>query len=278
MPAPRATNIAGRRREKWDARQRIPTGEERGDSWKAFTTVNWCIVTMNRAFPPPACPIKRDRVPRGLVLQPFPPASGKLAKGAGDPFRHGRAAFTLTEVLIASSIFLLVVGAIIATNFFGGRMLQLVQPMLRANDEARQMLQQITSDIRSAKSVSIGAGSFTTFTNIVGGAPRQGNAIQIYPTTDTNIFIRYYRDTAAQNLKRMTNGGTSATVVANAITNSVVFRAEDAFGNVLTNSQNNMVIFINLEYFELEGSGLPLGPANYFKSYQLQTRAAHRPR
>jgi len=189
-----------------------------------------------------------------------------------------QAAFTLAELMIAMTIFLLVVGAVVATNFFGIRMVQVTQPKLEASAEVRRMMNLLVADITSAKIVRIGSGDLSSFTRVADGTVKQGNALQIYPSTDTNVFIRYFLDTTDQKLKRMTNGAASAVVIANALTNNLVFNGEDAFGNILTNNQNNMVVGLTLQYFQMEGSGTPIGPSNLFKSYQLRTRITHRPR
>lgn len=193
--------------------------------------------------------------------------------GAG----HASRAFTITELLIAMSIFLFVVGAIVATNFFGFRMIGVTQPKLGASAETRQTVNLMLSDISSAKILRIGNGDQSSFTNAVFGALRQGNAIQLYPSTDSNVFVRYFKD-ATNQLTRLfsTNGVTSTSMVAGAVTNSVLFTAEDFGGNPLTNDYNNMVIGIDLQFYQLNGTGTPVGPGKYFNSYRVQTRVTRR--
>lgn len=203
---------------------------------------------------------------------------------------RGRLAFTITETLVAGSVFLLAVGGVLIANTFGMRIVGITQPKLAASGEVRNSMAELISDIRSAKFVHIGNGNSSGFTNVAVGNPKQGNAIQLYTTADTNIFVRFYRSVADKKLKRMTNTATNATIVANAISNSIVFRAEDFSGNILTtNNQNNMVIAIALQYYELngsgtlvgpnnylDGSGTPLGSSSYYKSYSVTNRIAHR--
>jgi len=186
---------------------------------------------------------------------------------AGSPPR--RRAFTLTELLVAGSVFLLVVGGVVLGNSFGMRMVGITQPKLVAAGRLRSVVNQLYTDINSAKFVRVGNGGLSSFTAIGFGSPKQGNAIQIYPTSDTNSFIRYYLDTADKMLKRMNSGATNANAVAAAISNSNVFTGEDFAGNILTNNRPNMAIGVRLQYYELDGPATPVGATNYYKSYAL---------
>jgi len=197
---------------------------------------------------------------------------------------HGRRslarsrAFTYVEMLVASAVFLLVVAAMLVGNSFGMRMMELCRPKLAAAGEIRKAVHLLHSEIGAAKVIHVGRGDRFTFSGAEFGAPREGNAMQIYPAHDTNIFIRYYLDSGDRNLKRMTNGGVSATVVASAISNDVVFVGEDFAGRVLTNDQNNMAIRVSLQYQRMAGSSTPIGPANYYKAHRVETRTAFRER
>ena len=97
----------------------------------------------------------------------------------------------------------------------------------------------------------------------------------MYPSTDTNIFIRYFWDAGDKKLKR-TLSGALATAVAHSISNSLVFTAEDYAGNVLTNFQNNCLVGVNLQFYELGHPKVPIGPGQYYESYQLRTRMMRR--
>jgi len=190
----------------------------------------------------------------------------------------GRKAFTFTELLVASSVFLMVVGGVLIANSVGMRMMGITQPKVAAAGRTRNTVGQLYSDISSAKFVRLGNGNLTGFTNIVAPNPKEGNAIELYTTNDTSVFIRFFRDAADKKLKRVTSSATNATIVANAISNNIVFRAEDFSGNVLTNEEVNMVVAIRLEYYELDGTGTPVGANNYYKSLTLTNRIAHRAR
>lgn len=108
------------------------------------------------------------------------------------------------------------------------------------------------------------------------GSPQQGNAIQIYPSTDTNSFIRYYWDSSDKRWKRTTNGSIAACVVANAIRNSILFSAEDHFGNVLATPQNNRVIGMTLEFFQIAYTVVNICPGGVYDYYRLHSRITRR--
>jgi hypothetical protein len=55
-----------------------------------------------------------------------------------------------------------------------------------------------------------------------------------------------------------------------------VFAAEDHLGNVLTNSQNNRVIGLRLQFYQIAFPVVAVGPGNYYDFYQLRTRVTRR--
>jgi hypothetical protein len=65
-------------------------------------------------------------------------------------------------------------------------------------------------------------------------------------------------------------------VVANAITNSMVFTSEDYTGTVLTNNLNNRVIGMTLQFYQLEYPTVPIGPGAFYDFYQLRTKITRR--
>ena len=104
---------------------------------------------------------------------------------------------------------------------------------------------------------------------------QRGSAIQVYPTTDTNTFVRYFRD-ADQKLKRIPSGTASPTVIVSAISNEVVFTSEDFKGTILTNNENNRVIGLALQFYQLEYPSVSIGPGNLYDFYQLRTKITRR--
>lgn len=185
-------------------------------------------------------------------------------------------AFTLVEVMIATALFSVVVAGTIYTQFFGIRMYELTKSKLGASDEARRAIDLMIQDIRTGKIVRIGNGDKLSFTAIPSDTPQQGSAVQIHPTTDTNVFIRYYWDEGDNQLKRTLNGEQVEAVVANFITNSIVFKAEDAFGMVLSNNANNRVISMMLEFYQLQYPIIRIGPGYYYEYYRLSSKITRR--
>jgi prepilin-type N-terminal cleavage/methylation domain-containing protein len=191
--------------------------------------------------------------------------------------RSARRAFSFVEMMVATVVFALVISAIVYTNMVGMTMMDNTRPKLDAETQSRRLLDQLVNDISSAKLVFVGDGDLATFAPVVAdGAPRQGGALQLCPTLDTNTFILYYRDTADQTLRRASSGAVSGTLIAPGVTNSVVFTGEDYQGSPLTNSQQNMAIGIDLEFSQIGVGGTPIGTNNFFRAYRFQTRVARR--
>ena len=180
------------------------------------------------------------------------------------------AAFTLVELLIAASILLFVVIGILSANLFGMRMFQIAQTKFTAADAARKTLGKISDDIRDSTTTWVGN---TTNGNFVGHLDRElqmGNALLIYPTTNTTNFILYYVNPADQTLRRTTSPHGSTLVLASCITNSPVFQAQNYLGQTLTNNQNHRVIFLSMQCYHPQ-SYLPT--SDYYK---LETTVVRR--
>ena len=193
---------------------------------------------------------------------------------------NSRQAFTLTEIMVAMAIFSMVIAAVIYANMFGLRLYMLVQSKLSSTEDARRVVNDVRDRIQSAKLVEIGDGNATSFTPVALGSNQQGNAIQIYPTTNTSNYARFFFDPATRNLQSLS----SATPLvikteAQSLTNrfaDYVFFAEDEFGNVMTNSRNNRVIRFVLEFYQLQYPIVTIGPGQLYDYYRLQTRVTPR--
>ena len=199
-----------------------------------------------------------------------------LISSASRHRRRHRLAFTLPEALIAMSLFMVVMGGVVFSHMYGLKMFQLARSKLGASDEARRAVSKLVEEIRSAKIIRIGSGGLTNFTTKGMTETQSGNAIQVYPTTNTASFVRYYWDSADNRLKRTTNGVSSVYVVASAISNQVVFTAENHLGQVLTNNNNNRVIGLTLQFYQLQYPTIDIGPGGLYDFYQLRTRITRR--
>ena len=202
--------------------------------------------------------------------------------GNRSALRRGRrcGAFTLPEVLVASAIFALVIGAVIAANLFGWRMWQATDPKLDSDQQCRAMIGQLTTDISCSKSLRVGTGDAAGFTPVPWMTPQQGDALEVRPLSGTNELVRYFRDPATRELVRASIvGGVAETeVMARDIVNATVFRAEDGEGNLLSGVREKMVVAVDLEFGTLGRMAMPMGADRYFKSHDIRLRIATRER
>jgi hypothetical protein len=188
----------------------------------------------------------------------------------------GQAAFTLAEIMTAMGLFSLVVIGVVYSQLFGMKMFNITATRLSASDSARKVLDFVRDDIRSGKLLYVGNGDSTQFTNIGFNGLRQGNALQIYPTADTNVFIRYYLDSASKSLRRTASGSNQVKVLAHFLTNTIAFYAEDYAGHAVTNDQNNRIIRMDLDFYQWEFPVAQAGAGAFYSSYHLQTRMTRR--
>lgn len=177
---------------------------------------------------------------------------------------------------MAMTILVLVLGGGAASHFFGMRLIEITNVKGCASEAAQRSLSTLMADVASAKLVAVGNGTLSSFAPAGADAPQQGSALQIHPSTDTNIFVRYYRDSGDKVLKRVTNGTEVAKVVASAISNADLFTLEDFAGHVLSNRLNNCTVGLLLQFERVPGANVPVGPSRLYTSYQVRSRIAPR--
>lgn len=188
-------------------------------------------------------------------------------------FAGAIAAFTLPEMMVTLSIFSMLVIALVTTQIMGLKMHRISETKLISTAEGREAMNRARDEIRTSKMLAVGIGDAASFTPIPNNAPQIGNALQIYPTTNKNMYVRYFMD-GTNSLKRLALG--KVQTVANYVTNQIVFCAEDFSGTVLTNSQNNRVIRMTLEFYQWEFPGANVGNGGIYDYYRLQTRVTRR--
>lgn len=188
---------------------------------------------------------------------------------ASAPTRRHRA-FTLPEIMVAMTVFGLLVGGIVIAHLFGLSMFRLTELKLNATEDARQTIARMADEIRSCKSTWIGQVKNGEFVALLDGEKQQGSGLLICPTTNTANYIIYFVNPSDRTFRRTTSQPGSASVVAESITNAVVFQARDHLGNVLTNNQNNRVMYVNLKFYQPRRH---LQQADY---YQLETAVTRR--
>jgi hypothetical protein len=198
----------------------------------------------------------------------------RLQPDTSIPLRRG--AFTLVEVLITTVTAVLVLGGAMAAYLYALRMTQYVEPKLMASDYARKAVALLTEDIRTAYDVKVGNRAGSTFSPIAPFTLHAGNALLISPSSNTNQYILYFLDAKDKSLKRTVNNSSSSTIVASAVSNTMVFTAEDFKGNVLSNDVNNYVIGLTLQFYQIAYPTMGVGPGNYYDWYQLRSKVTKR--
>lgn len=198
--------------------------------------------------------------------------------------------FTLVEMMMTVGVFLTIfVGVMVSVQLFGLRIYTLEATKLVATAGARSALNQMRDQIRGGKMVYVGnCSSIATnsFSLIAVTNTQQGNALIIYPTTNTAFYSIYYLDTSTSTNNLMQFNVTSGAVVytnllASFITNLVVFNAVNYSGVTPTNYtslDNREVIHVTLQFSQWE---YPIGfvgghDFNAFDFYQLRTTVFRR--
>ncbi len=179
--------------------------------------------------------------------------------------------FTLPEILIAMAVFLLVLGAIISANEFGLRMFQMNQAKLNVTRWSRETIEKITAEVHACDTMWVGDVTNGVFEGLLDGETQQGTALLIYPAANTTSYIIYFVNPTDQTFQRTTDQPGTAEVLADSVTNTIIFTAQDFSGNVLTNKNNNRLIHLTLEFYQPERF---MQGADYYKLETSMTRRA----
>jgi len=162
------------------------------------------------------------------------------------------AGFTLTEIMVAAAVFMLVIAGVLSAHMFGLRMVQANEAKLTATQWSRKTFGKLTDEIRSSISTQVGNVSNGVFVALLDGQPQQGSGLLIYPTSSTNTFTIYFLNTSDFTFRRTTEQAGSTMILADSVTNNLIFSAQDLSGNVLTNRLNNPVVHLTLQFFQAE--------------------------
>jgi type II secretory pathway pseudopilin PulG len=198
--------------------------------------------------------------------------------------------FTLAEMVITVGVFLFIfTGVMVAVQIFGLRIYTLAATKLVATAGGRQAMNQIRDQIRGGKMVYVGNCSSpinSSFALIGTTNSQAGNALIIYPTTNTTWYSIYYLDTrTTTNCLIQFNVSNSVTTytktLAKYVTNQIVFDMEDWQTHIVTSEQsldNRLLIRVTMQFSQWEyplafvgGVGL-----NAYDYYQLRTRVFRR--
>ena len=192
-------------------------------------------------------------------------------KYPSSPERSQLLAFTLVEAMISMSLMTMVLGGVVYSHIMGMQLMQITQAKLGANDSARKAFGKLQDEIRAAKTIAFGAGSSNSFIAAINGGALQGRAIQIYPGTNQNSWIRYYYLTNTSELRRVTSSSSTPQLIASYVANAVLFSKADYLGNTLTTDTGNSTINVRLEFYQLSYPPTKIGTNNVFESYTMQT-------
>jgi prepilin-type N-terminal cleavage/methylation domain-containing protein len=185
-------------------------------------------------------------------------------------------AFTLSELMVTMAVFTILMAGLLASQLMGMRLRRVTDTKLSATANARRALNDIRNEVRTAKWLSVGTGNNSSFTVVPALSLQVGNALQIYATTNTNSFVRYYMDPSEEALMRVTSTNQTPQTIAGNITNQFVFAAEDFKGTVLTNNQNNRVIRMVLEFYQKQYALAQAPQGGMYDYYRVQTRITRR--
>jgi hypothetical protein len=206
-----------------------------------------------------------------ILLRNSPLRSAALSKRA----------FTLTSLMVASGLVLMVAASVIYTQVFGLRMAQITEGKLGANAHSRKVLSKLIEDAHSAQKWRIGQWSANAFVETAANTLQRGNALLFYPDASiTNVFSRYYFDSTDNTLKRYLSvsnaSGSSLTLLTNllasGVSNAISFTAQDFLGNTLTNKNNRTVLVVSIPFFQLQNPSVGIGTGYFYQSYTLRNK------
>jgi hypothetical protein len=180
---------------------------------------------------------------------------------------------TLPEMVVAAGVFGLTVIGFLYCQMFGMRQDQWVNTKIGASDNARLCFNDLGNMIRAAKIWQIGNGNLSSFTGISVGTNQRGTAIKLCMTTDTNQYYLYYFDTSAGRLYRGHSGSTRATCLAQYLTNTMYFQAQNFHGDNQTDLTHKGVIDVVMQFYQYQYPMTRIGPGYYYDYYKMELRA-----
>jgi hypothetical protein len=199
---------------------------------------------------------------------------------------------TLVEVMIAFSLMLMVLAAILAANLIGLSENQYMSSKAGASNTSRIAVGTMLNDIRSAKGYFIGSISGTnygTLSQITNGA-LQGTSLQLYPilisTNESIDYTKYIQYSFVSNvvsgfgntpssgvLYRYVSTNGSLTIVASNLINTLYFTSENYQGQQNYSQTYKCVIHTTLQFCEFAYPLTMVGSNYIFDYYRIDCRA-----
>jgi hypothetical protein len=188
------------------------------------------------------------------------------------------------EVLIASSALVLIIGSIMMCYLFGASMVCRQQIWMSASDDAANAIGSLMANIRAANTLQVGTFKTNVFTPAASTNQQSGNALWIYPTTNSTPWVFYYYDSVSNNLVQTNYYGSNQTgacklVSANPITNDYthpIFTEVDYLGTPLSNSTTVASISIYLSFMKLQNPQIVIESGSAVDLYQITATVSPR--
>jgi prepilin-type N-terminal cleavage/methylation domain-containing protein len=158
-----------------------------------------------------------------------------------------QAGFTLTEMMVATSVFTMIMGAVLAMNIFAARSTSGVARMLELGAKSN-VLNLLCNDVKNARSAAVQNYSSSIFSSIAYGSAQQGNALKVVVPSGTNTATIYYYVDDSGDMWRWDTTSTNNTAkrYLTDLTNTVVFSSEDYSGAIVSNTIARTLIDINV--------------------------------
>ena len=182
--------------------------------------------------------------------------------------RKHRNAFTIPELLLSLSIFLVCVLGIVTLQILGLKMSAISASKMESTQASLKTLNAVRNLVMGANTVLVGNGDSNSFT----ATGTNGNALQVYPSPSSSNYLRFYLSTEDQKLYELNNSNDSLTVIAPNITNETVFQTVDFQGNQSSSSREHYTIKMVLQFSQLDYKV----PTNKWEYYTLQTEMTPR--
>ena len=99
-----------------------------------------------------------------------------------------------------------------------------------------------------------------------------GNALKLSMTTDTNQYYLYYFDTNLCNLYRGHSGSANKTCLANHLTNTMYFQAQNYRGDNQTDLTHKGVIYVFMQFSQYQYPITKIGPGCLYDYYKMELR------
>jgi hypothetical protein len=194
-----------------------------------------------------------------------------------------RSGYTLVEVMFAAGIMVMVVVALFAAQLVGFRLGQLVDSKSGASDSSRIAIQNLVTDIRTAKMWAIGNldSTGTNFVAITNGL-LQGPVLQldqntIGSTIGSQFAIYYFNTNNGTLMCVKANSNWSPTLICSNLIDNLYFTAEDYAGNpknislVNVNNYKN-IIHVKLDFCQFQYPLTQVGTNQLYDFYKLEFR------